>query len=71
MHLDIRTPIGLLFTILGAMLVIYGLMTGAGTYTKSLGIDVNLWWGLVMVVFGGLMLWFSFAASRASNQPGA
>ena len=56
MRLDIRWPIGGLFTITGALLVIYGLVSDPAIYEKSLGINVNLWWGVVLVVFGLAML---------------
>jgi hypothetical protein len=56
--LDIRTPIGAMFTILGAILAAWGLMTGgdAELYRHSLGLNVNLWWGLVLLAFGVVML---------------
>ena len=56
MRLDIRWPIGGLFTITGALLVIYGLVSDPAIYEKSLGINVNLWWGVVLLVFGLAML---------------
>ena len=57
MGLDIKIPIGLMFSLFGVLLVIYGLATNAGTmYAISLGINVNLWSGLFMTVFGGFML---------------
>ena len=58
MKLDIKIPIGLLFTIFGLALSIYGLATGGNTemYAKSLGYNVNIWTGLVMLVFGVFML---------------
>ena len=61
MGLDIRLPIGLMFTLLGALLTIYGLATGSdgGMYDQSLGINVNLWWGLVLFLFGAIMLGFA------------
>jgi hypothetical protein len=58
--LDIRTPIGLMFGIFGLLLVGYGLLTnGSAIYQRSLGINVNLWWGLVLLLFGGVMLFLS------------
>jgi hypothetical protein len=56
--LDIRIPIGLLFSVLGVLLTIYGLTTGgnADMYAKSFSINVNLWSGIGMLVFGGIML---------------
>jgi hypothetical protein len=56
MKLDLRLPIGLMFTIFGAMLVAYGLVADRAIYTRSLGINVNLWWGLVLLAFGLAML---------------
>jgi hypothetical protein len=58
MTLDIRIPIGLLFAILGALLVAYGLVSDPAIYRRSLGININLWWGLAMLVFGALMITF-------------
>ncbi len=61
MSLDIRVPIGLLFLVLGALLAIHGLATGFSSpemYERSLGIDVNLWWGLAMAIFGSGMIYF-------------
>jgi hypothetical protein len=56
MGLDIRFPLGLIFTITGAILVIYGAMTnGTAMYAISMGININLLWGIVMLVFGLIM----------------
>ncbi|MGB3007747.1 MAG: hypothetical protein WBC06_14615 [Chitinophagaceae bacterium] len=56
--LDIRIPIGLLFTVLGVLLTAYGLLTNADTelYIKSFNYNINIWSGLVMLVFGAVML---------------
>ncbi len=56
MGLDLRLPIGLLFTLVGLLLLAYGLFTPASLYARSLGVNVNLRWGLVLVLFGGSML---------------
>ena len=58
MGLDIRLPIGLMFTLIGAMLAIYGLATNSEPelYRRSLDINVNLRWGLVLLAFGLTML---------------
>ena len=61
MGLDIRLPIGMMFSLLGALLAIYGLATGSDSamYSSSLNLNVNLWWGLVLFVFGAVMLFFA------------
>lgn len=56
MNFDLRFPIGLIFSLFGAMLTIYGLITDPSLYAKSLGINVNLYWGLAMLAFGATML---------------
>ena len=59
--MDIRTPLGLLFAILGALLAAFGLATASSPiYAQhSLGVNVNLWGGLGMLVFGLFMLWLA------------
>ena len=52
MGIDIRTPIGLMFAIIGGLLVIYGMMTPPEMYARSLNTNVNLYWGLVLLVVG-------------------
>jgi len=57
MNLDIRYPIGLLFLVVGAILAIYGVVSDPGIYiAHSLGLNVNLWWGLIQIVFGAIMV---------------
>lgn len=56
MGLDIRLPIGLMFSILGLLLTFFGLLGDEAVYRRSLGININLWWGLVMLAFGIVML---------------
>lgn len=65
MGLDIRLPIGLMFTTVGVLLVIAGFAySDPETLKRSLGINVNLWWGLGLVIFGGLMLFFALRAAK-------
>ena len=73
MGLDIRWPIGLMFSLVGAMLVIYGLATGSDTelYRRSLDININLRWGLVLVAFGAWMLTMAWLGSRKPAEPQA
>ena len=56
MKLDLRYPIGLLFSVFGIILTVYGIVSDKTIYAKSLGMDVNLWWGLVCLAFGLTML---------------
>jgi hypothetical protein len=68
MKLDLHIPIGLMFGIIGVALVAYGLASDRAIYARSLGINVNLWWGLVLVAFGAVML---ALARRGATAPRA
>ena len=59
MHLDIRIPIGALFLVIGLLLVLEGAVSPSSFYDRSLGININLWWGGVLAAFGALMLFLS------------
>jgi hypothetical protein len=67
MKLDLRLPIGLMFSIIGALLVVFGLASDPAIYQRSLGVNVNLWWGLVLLVFGLVMLWLVRRDSLSSR----
>ncbi len=58
MYLDIRLPIGLLFTVLGVLLAVYGVTSDSAIYQRSLGHNVNLGWGLALLAFGVVMFLF-------------
>ncbi|WP_058186154.1 hypothetical protein [Terracidiphilus gabretensis] len=57
MNLDLRIPMGLMFSFVGIILAAFGLATRStpALYEKSLGINVNLWWGIVLLIFGQIM----------------
>lgn len=58
MGLDIKLPIGLMFSIIGLLLTVYGFVTASNAemYTRSLHVNINLWIGATMLVFGVIML---------------
>jgi len=66
MKFDLRLPIGILFTIYGFLLTIYGLVGNKEQYARSLGINVNLIWGVVMLVFGLVMFFFARRGAKKS-----
>ena len=55
MRLDIRLPIGLMFIVLGALLTLFGLFANQAAPAAAQATNVNLWWGMVMLVFGVVM----------------
>lgn len=67
MGLDIRWPIGLMFTLIGVLLTAFGLIKKAESI--SLDININLIWGVVLLVFGVFML--VGAVRGKKNPPGA
>jgi prolipoprotein diacylglyceryltransferase len=58
---DIRIPIGLMFSILGVLITIFGFVTRSDSsmYQRSLGINVNLVMGVLMLIFGLVMLYLA------------
>ncbi len=60
MHLDVRVPLGLLFLLLGLILIVFGLTSDPAIYVRhSLGQNVNLFWGGIFALFGAVMLIFT------------
>lgn len=57
MSLDLRIPMGLMFTLVGIILTAFGYATrdNIDLYARSLGINANLWWGIVLLIFGTTM----------------
>ncbi len=66
MQLDVRQPMGFLFLLLGVILVVFGLTSDTAIYDRhSLGINVNLIWGLCFAAFGAAML---YLVRRSKND---
>ena len=68
MGLDIRLPIGLLFSIVGILLTSFGAFGSKEVYGRSLGYNVNLDWGLVLIVFGAIMLVLGYRGKRRGER---
>ncbi len=66
MKLDIRLPLGLLFLVFGLLLSGFGMASDRTLYQRSLQVNINLWWGLVMLGFGMVML---VLARRSQRRP--
>ena len=56
MGLDIRLPIGALLAVIGVVLVVYGVASDPAVYARSLGLNINVWWGGALVALGAVML---------------
>lgn len=67
MGLDIRLPMGAFFTLIGAMLAVWGVVADRAIYERSLGMNVNLGWGLVTLAFGLVLLYLSRRGTGTSR----
>jgi hypothetical protein len=74
MGIDIRLPIGILFSLLGLILTIYGFLRDPSQYRQPLDVNINLAWGIVLLAFGLVMLLLGrsgmrVAATNGRSQP--
>ena len=69
MGLDVRLPVGVMFGIMGLLLVGYGVLGDQTIYAKSLGININTIWGSVLIVFAAALLFLSWRRA-GSPAPG-
>jgi len=70
MGLDIRLPIGYMFSLVGILLAIAGFNGSEEALKRSLGININLYWGLFLILFGAFMLIMAFRAKKAARDQG-
>jgi len=72
MGLDIRWPIGLMFSLVGLLLTIFGFATkgDAEMYQRSLGVNINLIWGIILLLFGAFMLIMAMRKKDDAGAPG-
>lgn len=64
--LDLRLPIGLFFLVVGAILVLSGFLAHD---TARVGLPVDLYWGIFLVVFGALMTIFGLKGDPSFEEP--
>ena len=71
MGLDIRWPIGLMFSLVGLLMTVYGFATksNAEMYKRSLDININLIWGIILLLFGGFMLVMAMRKKADTGTP--
>ncbi len=67
--LDLKLPIGWLLSAYGLLLGVYGLVTKKEIYEKSLGLNLNLVWGILMLVLGGFFLLTAFLKKKNGVGP--
>jgi hypothetical protein len=57
-----------MFTLVGGLLAVYGLVSDKSIYERSLGVNVNLWWGLILLAFG-VVMWLLGRRGTSSIRP--
>jgi hypothetical protein len=62
MGFDIRIPLGVMFALIGLLLAGFGAASDPAMYQRSLGININLWWGLALLVFAAALLGLAWRA---------
>lgn len=70
--MDLRHPLGGLFVALGLILAGYGFATRdtVEMYARSTSVNINLWWGVIMLVFGVVLVLMAGRARRiAAARP--
>lgn len=72
MGLDIRWPIGLMFLVVGVLMLVAGFTVPPEQLQRSLGLNINFVWGIGLLIFGGLMTFFAWRSSpkNGQNPPG-
>jgi hypothetical protein len=70
MGIDIKLPIGIMFSVFGVLLTCYGVLTNsnAAMYQKSFGLNINVYSGLFMLVFGAVMLLLAWKTYKSVNK---
>jgi hypothetical protein len=66
---DIRRLIGGLFLVYGTVLTLMGIFGSSHVKNKADGINIDLYTGIGMLVFAGLMLFWAFARPVQPEPP--
>jgi putative Mn2+ efflux pump MntP len=70
MKLDVRLPIGLMFSLFGLILAVLGLVKGSEQTQRLFGLNLDLAWGLVILAFGLVMLVIALRARKKNDGSG-
>jgi hypothetical protein len=60
---DLRVPSGVFFLLLGAIVCGTGVVAPAWRAPLSAEVNVNLYGGVTMLIFGGVLLWIARRSS--------
>jgi membrane protein implicated in regulation of membrane protease activity len=68
MGFDVRLALGSFFVFIGLLLAAFGAASPAALFQRSLGINIDLWWGLVLLAFGAGLLGLAIRARRRHTR---
>ena len=66
---DIRRLIGGLFLLYGVILTVMGIVGSSSLKHKAAGINVDLWTGIGMLLFGALMVFWALSRPTIPEPP--
>jgi hypothetical protein len=66
---DIRRIIGGVFVLYSLILIALGIFGSHHVKTKAAGVNIDLWTGLGMLVFGGLMIFWALYRPTVPEPP--
>ncbi len=64
--MSIALTIGATIGLIGLVIMLYGLF-GSADFSRSDGINIDFWWGLLMLVFGIVMSTGGYIAARRAR----
>jgi uncharacterized membrane protein HdeD (DUF308 family) len=68
--IDLRLPIGIFFILVGIIMIVYAVISPAYVPHIKEHINIDLYWGILLLIFGIPMTFFGWAAERkAKNAP--
>jgi hypothetical protein len=69
MNFDLRFPIGIMFSLFGTILTVFGLVSDPAIYkTRLWGTNINALWGGVLLAFGVVMLLLALRARKKAPR---
>lgn len=66
---DVRRIIGGLFVLYSLILIALGIFGSAASKHKAAGVNINLWTGLGMLLFGALMIFWALTRPTVPEPP--
>ena len=69
--IDLRLPIGIFFILVGIIMTVYSIISPAYIPHIKESINIDLYWGIVLLIFGIPMTLFGWRAEKKAKNPPA